>query len=175
MEKVKIEIQRLANLYLGQKEKKGNSGFFDPIFEEEMKAIGWLKGYPWCMSFVRLVYLKAIRKVCPENVGLEGFVRLALKHSVLGTYNELKKVNPYFAITHETIPGGIVLWKTSVTNGHAGLALPNASLKTIKSIDGNTNKAGSREGEIVAEKTRSITGNGKWQYLGCASLRGDNA
>jgi hypothetical protein len=161
-----------ANSYIGQKEKSRNSGFFDEDFEMKMKQAGWVKGYPWCASFVRLVYIEIISELFPGRKDLIDFLKRNLKHGVLLTYKNLKTDNLFFEVVDEIVPGGIVFYKTSEAHGHTGIAKEVISKTTFKSIEGNTNAQGSREGEYVAEKLRTVTQRANWVFLGCAKLKG---
>lgn len=157
--------------YIGQKEKSKNSGFFDEEFEYKMKRAGWVTGYPWCASFVRLIYLEVINETFPGRLGLMDFMRKSLKHGVISTFNNLKAENDFFNVSDEVVPGGIIFFRTSTINGHTGIAKEIISKTTFKSIEGNTNAQGSREGEVVAIKLRTVTKKANWVYLGCASLK----
>lgn len=145
-------IVSAASYYIGQLEKKANSGFVSEAFEKEMKAVGFYKGAPWCMFFVKLIWKKAYRK----HETLSGVVNRMLNGSALMSYNNMKN-NKSFELCDEPLPGSIVIWRYGNTDkGHAGIVIAKIDANTFKTIEGNTNQHGSREGEIVAEKLRTL-------------------
>lgn len=137
--------------YVGRKEKKGNSGFIDPKFEKEMISAGWYKGAAWCAFFVLMV----VKKVLTGTL-----LAAAIKQfngSAKQTFDNVKKAGTFETGT-EPEEGAICVWLHG--NGPSGhMAIVEDPLKhvnTMGTIEGNTNDAGNREGEVVAEKLRTI-------------------
>ena len=174
-QEIQDKVLEVASRYIGQREIPPNKGFMDPAFEKDMLAIGWQKGWPWCASFVRLVYLTALKEL---GAG-DGFITLiggSLKHSAVVTYN-MCRLDKHFTISLTPSPGGIIVWSTGAGHGHEGLCerLNDNPGKWMTTIEGNTNDKGSREGEVCAEKQRVYgTVDPKWKYLGCITLKGDD-
>jgi hypothetical protein len=130
----------VALSFEGLKEESGNRG---RLVDEWNKALGVPVGSPWCMSFVQ-----------------QAFARAAL---VLGRPNPLK---PYRTASCFGLMGKIPdSWRVDRHNGqrgdiaiydfsHTGIVLENCGDGTYICVEGNTNKAGGREGQYVMRKTR---------------------
>ena len=128
----------IARKYLGQKEKPHNSGFYDKDFEVKMKEAGWVESWPWCAFFVILVLKEAKIKIKWSG----SCVRFWEK-------NEDRQ-------TSDIKEGYIVVWQkykdgNPTTKGHIGI-VTEAGSNHFKSIEGNTNREGHREGEVVREQ-----------------------
>jgi hypothetical protein len=141
-----------AKWYVGQMEKPGNSGFKDPSFEKEMVAAGWLKGDPWCATFQKMVFRKLFT----------GDLLAAVNHqfnaSAKQTADRVKAAGVFETGTVPE-PGAVVLFLHGHgPTGHAGMVeTVDFKTNTMHCIEGNTNASGSREGNIVASKPRTIT------------------
>jgi len=143
-----------ASWYDGQKEKKGNAGFIDPAFEKEMRSAGWYKGGPWCAFFVLMIF-KKVFKALPEFYA-----------AIVGSFNGSAKQTADNVIKSGILetgdipePGAICVFLLG--NGPSGheVIVKTVDFKnnTMYCIEGNTNGAGSREGEVVnANKPRTI-------------------
>jgi hypothetical protein len=140
-----------ASWYIGRLEKSGNSGFKDKAFEAEMIGAGWLFGNPWCATFIRMVALKLY------TGKLRDAIKSQFNASAKQTFDRVKKAGT-FKIGTTPKKGAIVVWLHGHgPSGHIGLVkdvAPTYNMMTC--IEGNTNASGSREGERVAEKKRTI-------------------
>jgi len=163
------KVVEIAKSYNGQTEIGNNGGWKDKLFEASMRAIGWMKGWAWCSSFVRLCYLKAAAEVYGKYSIEYAILKRTIKHGVLATYRAAKQ-DPHFTITKEPIFGGIIIFDYGQGKGHTGIYLDVDTDRTVKLIEGNTNKEGSREGKYVMERTRVLQNNPK--YLGCITFVG---
>lgn len=145
-------IVAAARFYLGQREKKGNKGFESAAFEKEMKSVGWYVGAPWCMFFVKLIWKKAYK----GDPRLLDVVTRMLNGSALMSLNNMEN-NGTFTVSDQPLPGSIAIWRQGIsTSGHAAIVTPFSSINTFQTVEGNTNAHGSREGEVVAEKLRTL-------------------
>lgn len=140
-----------AKWYVGRKEKKGNSGFDNSDFEMEMRKAGWLKGDPWCATFVKMVFRKLF------TGDLLAFVNVQFNASAKQTFDRVKKAG-IFETGDQPEPGAVVIWLHGHgPSGHAGMVEKvDAKINTMTTVEGNTNASGSREGDRVAEKLRTI-------------------
>jgi hypothetical protein len=141
-----------ASWYIGRKEKPGNSGFIDPEFEAEMKAAGWIRGNPWCATFGLLIVFKIL-------VGkLLVSAKKTFNASAKQTFDKTKAAG---VLQTGTIPepGAICIFLHGHgPAGHEGIVeAVNFKTNTMTLIEGNTNASGSREGDQVARKLRTIT------------------
>ena len=119
------------------------------------KAATWLdpdKGWPWCAAFICWLVKGAIGKEDveferPRTAGAWDFENWAKKQAVQGV--DLRKP------TNEDIKAGDIV---VFTFSHIGLAVADAdSSGYVKTIEGNTNGEGSREGGSVLEKNRHVS------------------
>lgn len=162
-------ILEKAVSYIGQEEIGNNMGWKDKAFEASMKAIGWMYGWAWCMSSVRLVYLETSREFYGIN-SLEYIdLKSMLSHSVIRTYRNIKESSRWI-IQLDPVPGGIILWDYGKGKGHCGIFSTHIGKLSIV-LEGNTNKKGQREGKYFMPKECDILARGE-RYLGCATYKG---
>lgn len=142
----------IARLDLGKVEKPNNGGFVDPQLEKEMISVGFQKGNAWCA----LISERWAKKAFPAKAA--EFDKL-FSASAVTTFGNFKKAG--YTISQKPVAGSVVIWQKYVNGqsswtGHAGVVSQVISDTEFKSIEGNTNSSGGREGNIVAEKTRRI-------------------
>lgn len=145
-----MKIIDIARTYIGKKEKPGNSGFEDPVFEKEMIARGWEKGFSWCALFAELVTSKAYPE---EKAMLQLFNAGAVK-----TFERFQAAG--FKISNKPELGSLVIWQhykdgKSIWQGHVGIVSEVINDTTFKSIEGNGSAGGSSNGDRVVEKLRT--------------------
>lgn len=148
------KIIEYGSWYDGRKEVSGNKGFVDKAFEKELKAVGWYVGAPWCAFFTKLI----LKKAYADNANLLAVILRCCNGSAKQTADNLK-ASGEFEFGTEPKPGALVIWlKGKGPSGHAGLVKNvDAKTNTMYTIEGNTNSAGSREGDSVnANKPRTI-------------------
>ena len=153
---VGLEMVRLAKEEIGVTEIDGtNCG----EMVNEYKAATWLdseKGWPWCAAFICWLVREAIEKESvlfkrPRTAGAWDFENWARSQVDKGV--ELYKP-PSSGNKPHIREGDIVVFRFS----HIGLAIGEPTEKGyVKTIGGNTNGAGSREGGSVLEKSRHIS------------------
>lgn len=140
-----------ASWYIGQLEKSGNSGFKDKAFEAEMVGAGWIFGDPWCATFLRMVALKLF------TGRLRDAIKSQFNASAKQTFDRVKKAG-IFETGDVPEEGAIVVWLHGHgPSGHIGLVEDVDLINNVMTcIEANTNASGSREGDRVAEKKRTI-------------------
>lgn len=137
--------------YVGKTEKSGNKGFNDAAFEKEMKSVGWYVGGAWCAFFVKLILTKAYR----NNPELLKAVIKYCNGSAMQTFNNIKN-SGVLEVGDVPMPGAVVIWKLGHgPSGHAAIVM-SVSGNTMYCVEGNTNASGSREGDRVAQKPRTV-------------------
>jgi hypothetical protein len=146
------KLVEIAKGYIGQKEKPGNSGFLDPVFEKKMIKVGFQKGFAWCALATKLCAIEAYPEKAAE------FMKLFSPSAVTTFYN-LQKAG--YKVSNSPSVGAIVVWQRynagkKSWQGHVGIVSEVPDRLTFKAIEGNTNAAGSREGEVMAEKLRKL-------------------
>jgi hypothetical protein len=146
------DIVAIARKDIGKKEKPGNTGFEDKELETRMKAVGWQAGWAWCAAIQEVWAWEALPELKESIKGL--FVP-----SAVNTFRNLVKAG----YSHSMIPtvGAFVYWQRmqdgkALWQGHAGVVSKVISDTEFFSIEGNTNSAGSREGDSVQEKHRFV-------------------
>lgn len=147
-----MQIVEIAKQYIGKKESPGNTGFLDPEMAKDMRAVGWQPGWAWCASFCEMILWKAY----PNRIN--EFKELFVP-SAVNSYRNLRKAG-YKDSMVPTV-GSFVFWQrmkegAGQWTGHAGIVVEVISDKEFKSVEGNTNGAGSREGDGVYLKTRVV-------------------
>ena len=147
-------IIAIAQGYIGNKEIKGNQGFENKAFEKKLKQVGFYMGAPWCAFFTKLVYGEAYY----DNKMLHAAVAKCCSGGALLTL-QLHEDNGTFSVGEEPRPGAIIIWRMGAgKSGHAGIVVSvDKDKNTMMTIEGNTNMHGSREGDRVAQKLRTIT------------------
>ena len=146
-------IVQVAKSYVGKKEKPSNTGFLDATFEAEMKVVGWQSGWAWCSLFTELVWRKAYQQVSdPHTVDSVGAL---FSPMAVDTATRFKRAG--YIIYETPKVGDLVIWKHGHgPSGHAGIVIGVGPDKAFSTVEGNTNAAGSREGDTVAIKARKI-------------------
>lgn len=145
-----------ARKYLGQRETKengkGNAGFVNQAFLTEMIEEGWQKFWAWCCVLQRVVYVNSY----PEHTTL---LRKLFSPSVLTTLNNFR--NAGFIVGTKPVIDSLAVWQ-SFKDGHAQITGHIGCVSSVdvnklrfSDISGNTNSAGSREGDTCAEKDHS--------------------
>lgn len=146
-----MKVIEIARQYIGKLERLGNTGFEDPQFEADMKALGeWQSGYAWCACFAQMCF----RKAFPERDELKKL----FDPSTRKTFDNFKKAG--FKISLSPVIGSLVIWATYKNGikewtGHAGIVSDVIGANAFKSIEGNTSGAGSRNGDRVFEHNRT--------------------
>lgn len=151
----RFKAVRKARRLIGIDETGNNAGFDNAKFEALMKKYGWRKGWAWCMSFVRAMWMESYKH-------LRNDLGYLLSHSTVTTWNNfVKNKSGKFETSQKPTIGAIVIWRkyaggVATSKGHAGIVEKINNDGTIQTIEGNTNEAGSREGETIARKTRKL-------------------
>lgn len=154
-------IIQTAYSFVGQKEISGNMGFKQPFFFRLMESIGWKKSWAWCSMFCKLVYTEASKKVGVDPKSITKYISPSVQKT---RANFIKAGFPLQTDWTKVKPGAYISWVSASdkSKGHTGILvefLENG--KKMKTIEGNTNSEGSREGDSVAIKTRNaVVGKG---------------
>lgn len=144
------DIVRIAVSYVGKEEVSGNMGWIDKAFEQRMKDVGWSPSQSWCCYFCELVAKEAAGKGTDD---WKAFDKL-FQPSCTATFANFSGSEKY-RVGKLPKPGALIVWKHGQSwKGHIGI-VESYDGKTIHTIEGNTNKAGSREGTHVLRKKRA--------------------
>lgn len=145
----------IAAKYIGVKEtgnnKAGSSKELLAIFKSDSLTInGATDGYPWCAAFVSFCVQKLIANSPafstinpPKEASVSRFLHVWAK-------NNNCLIFPRNSEFFSPRKGDIVVF----TFSHIGI-VESVNGKMVTTIEGNTNDAGSREGNIVARKVRT--------------------
>lgn len=141
-----------AESYVGMQEIKGNLGWTSEAFENKMESVGWKSGHAWCCYFAEMVW----SSVYDNTQELAGIFDSLFSGSSTKTYRQFEEFG--WNVGKVPVPGSVVIWRhvkdgKASWKGHTGIvkAVHDAYMDTI---EGNTNDAGSSEGEVVALKKR---------------------
>ena len=156
-----MKIIDIAFPLIGEREKPNNGGFYNEELQAIMTAAGHRKGEAWCCYLMEALFIKAY----PEK---ESTLRLFFSGSCVQTFRQMRDgvktknglVKSPFEIKHEPVVGALVLWQKYKDGqptglGHAGLCTEATTAKIFRTIEGNTNRDGSREGTMILPKLRS--------------------
>ena len=146
-----MNVIETALQYWGEKEKPGNAGFYNEKLQAIMTKAGHKKGEAWCAYFAEAVFCEAM----PDR---EEELRALFSASTVKTFENFRKAN--FIISKIPVMYSLVIWRRYVNGiaqwqGHAGIVCSVQDELNFKSIEGNTNSDGSREGDSIQIKNRS--------------------
>ena len=126
-----------------------------PEVDQYLRSVGLdpAGGYPWCQAFLYWSFDQAARLAnvpnpCVRTAGV-------LEHWAKSPPAARVYAKAAFDDPSLIRPGAIFIVDHGSNRGHAGLVTRIASGE-IQTIEGNTNERGSREGDGVYQKTRSI-------------------
>lgn len=149
-ERIVIYAKFLADV-LEIREHGGNN--HGEVVEKLLRKAGGSPGQPWCAAFCDALYEAACKAfgVQPDiNIGLS-VSQLAQRAKELGRYHEDENL---------ARPGDLLLIKGGPTGyQHVGVVISFVNPQgIIASIEGNTNSAGSADGDGVYRKKRTAAG-----------------
>jgi hypothetical protein len=156
------KVVKVAKGYVGMQEIKGNLGWTSKEFEAKMESVGWKSTHAWCAYFTELVWSEVYDSECYAK-------ELDKLFSGSATRTLKNFTNAGWDTGTVPVPGAVAIWchmkgGKEQWQGHAGIVIkPEDSY--METVEGNTNAAGSREGEVVAEKMR------KYNFTATAGLR----
>ena len=152
MSAITDKIVSVAKSYIGETELPNNSGWKDAAFQQKMVDCGWQKGQSWCAFTTELIWKEAYGKDSPVYPLLD---RLFSASATATAANFIASKD--FTTGKSPKEGALVLWRHGTGwQGHAGVVTKVIDGINFKSIEGNTNSAGGREGIEVAEKNRKV-------------------
>ena len=149
-----------AKEFIGQREISGNLGFKDEEFQELMEATGWEKGQAWCAYFAELVWKEAYKQY---DISIIPQLDTLFSAGAVATYNNFRRSH-IFEMSKIPTEGALIVWQSYKEkegvirphwSGHIGI-VESYYKDVIKTIEGNTNSSGGREGIEVAEKMRDL-------------------
>jgi hypothetical protein len=148
-----MKIVDIARGYIGEFEVAGNQGFKDKKFEAKMVEDGFNQGDSWCCIFQNMIWEEAY----PEH---EEILNGLFHKSCDKTLKNFKAAG--YGISMTPVVGSLMIMKHFIDGkeqwtGHAGVVVEKLNSVTWISIEGNTNSKGSREGDSVQPKTRTLT------------------
>lgn len=150
-------IFEIASSYIGIKEIPPNKGWNNKEFERKMLAIGWQVDWAYCALFAKLCTIEYLSQFDSTKIDV---ISPLFSPMATVTYNRFKKAG-YASQTPSL--NTLVVWQhykdgEPQPTGHMGV-LKSFDNSILNTIDGNTNVAGSREGDGFYEKNRTIKEN----------------
>jgi surface antigen len=118
-----------------------------------MKTAGWYILAPWCAFLAKLIWTEGFQAEEPGSVHL---IQAYSSGNAIDTYRNYARSKEFHVSQTPTV-GSLVIWEEGNSQfGHAGVVIEIVDSETIKTVEGNTNNDGSREGYLTAIKTRKI-------------------
>ena len=154
MKNPNLRLVALAKMYIGVHEIGENGG---PEVELFQRAVdGKASGEPWCCAFVQFLLKRA-----EEEFHLKS--DLFRSESVWETWQK----SPVTMRIQAPEPGDLMAWNIPGTErGHIGVYRRKLLGNLCETVEGNTNEAGSREGDGVYSKVRTMAGSKAFMVLG---------
>lgn len=140
------------DLRRGVRESRANAG---REIDHMLRNAGITVAAPWCAAFVQDVTDSAARALGVVNP-LDAVKLEALVQSYV---NWAESEGRMFRDASKVVPGDLVCFKFAPYTrwNHIGIVrVPPTAEGVLKTIEGNTNVAGSREGDGVYEKSRNV-------------------
>lgn len=124
-----------ATAFLGTKETSPNSG---PVIDEMLAGVGLGPGHPWCAAFVHHCFQAAANALemlnpCPRTAG------------VLKMWEQA----PDAAKVDRPVRGAIIVMDHGKGKGHCGIVEEVNGGGLLETIEGNSDRRGSRTGGSV--------------------------
>lgn len=121
---------------IGQKEDAPNSGL---MIDQYLMSVGLAPGNSWCAAFVHWCFQMSSNALgmlnpCPKT----------------GSVLRMWEMAPDEAKTHEPSRGAVIIMDHGHGHGHTGIVESVNGGSLIETVEGNTNVAGSRNGDSVA-------------------------
>lgn len=153
MGKLADKVVEIARGYIGETELPSNGGWKDIAFQHKMEAVGWHKGEAWCCYTTELIWKEAFKAL---GHPLYAYLDKLFSGSTIATAANFK-ASPHFKTGQTPRKGAVAIYREGLGGwtGHAVIVeevIPNSN--AYKSIEGNTNKDGGREGIEVAQRKR---------------------
>jgi len=136
---------QFAAAQVGQREIGKNAG---PFVTRILASVGLGPGFPWCAAFASW---------CLRNAGFKGGPtsgRAAVR-------NWAKWASQQGITSSKPVRGALFYWLNSNQTGHIGF-VTKVEGASVHTIEGNTNDAGSREGDGTYRRVRPI---GKMKFI----------
>lgn len=148
------EVIAYAKSKIGFREIKGNMGFEDIPFDNQMRQNNFQNGFAWCMIFIRACF--TVPTFSGKSKVLPAVEKAFTPGAVKSYYNAASMRDSFYARNGDDPKvGDIIIWQNYKNGkahwtGHAALIVKvNGAI--VETIEGNTNSQGGREGIEVAE------------------------
>lgn len=143
-EPVKLTLLDIAKQEIGKKEQPIGSNW-GPDVQKYLKSVDLTSSNPWCMAFIYWT----VQEYCNQY----GYINPLFKTGHVKT--EWYKCKSLWVKKGEEVkPGDIFIIINPDGTGHCGFVVKVVG-DTLYTIEGNTNKDGSRNGYMVCERQRS--------------------
>lgn len=156
MQTINNVIKQEALRWQGVKEIGDNESFDNEEFQKLLEACGWNKSQAWCAYFCEMVWREAYKKL---DKSYDYELNILFSAGAIATYNNFRR-DKDFVVDQTPEVGAIMIMQQYVKNkpdwrGHAGIVI-EVREGSVRTIEGNTNSQGGREGQYVAQKTREL-------------------
>ena len=143
-------VLRVARATVGACEQPPNSNA-GPFVERVLRTTGNKAGDPWCAAWVTMIGVTALGEAWP--------VKKTASVQQMAEWAEKARCRFVAAKSPAQVGDLFCLYYPKLKRwAHVGIVTAvEKDGKTIKTVEGNTSGSGSREGWLVAEKTRTLT------------------
>lgn len=166
-------VIEVAKSYLTLREATGHND--GPLIDRMLEYLGLPHNLSWCLAFCLWCYHQAITPLpFPKIARCATFWQMVQENEV--RYKTFDAEDVSWGVV-KARPGDVMIFSRdhspTVKNwdGHAALVVAQLSPRKWRTIEGNTNAAGSREGDGVYLKERSVK-NGTLNLEGFVRRRG---
>ena len=154
---IRETILRLAKADIGIKEifqNRGWEGEDGKRIDTEMREVGWLPPRPYCAYWCMKIWYNAYK-----DLGHNDLADSVLKILSPNAQTSYKKAQTsIFRVSGDPMPGSIgIMAKGGTSSGHALIVCRRLKNGLIETYEGNTNTAGSREGDGFYSKRRNVS------------------
>jgi len=167
-----------ASRWLGVKEVGNNGGFDNAEFQSLMVDVGWKKGEAWCISAAKAWWLEVFK----DDAVIHAEIKRIISKSCMKSWQAVTQ-SSIIRKTNEIVEGGIFIYSAGEGKGHAGIVTKKLDDFKMRTVEGNTNIAGGREGDSIMSRVRDVnkknaTQRRNWNFMGTIyipALEQDNA
>lgn len=161
------KFPRMVAVYAAQhakakaRELSSNTGPWVRMYLSGGQSFREEQGYPWCSAFVRFCIQQAIQTFADDNRGVGKFLSVRESWDCDAVANWAKSRQLLHSDCSRAEVGSILLIRKSATDWiHTGVIVGVDPQKhVLKTVEGNTNMAGEREGTSVLVKFRKFNEN----------------
>jgi hypothetical protein len=142
-----------ADSQVGVRERGRNNG---ESVAKYLAECGLEPGHAWCAAFVRWCLTGALVGINRMGYGFPVGVRASRVRE--WAYRASNRLHAGMELVSTPDRGDLFYWLNKDGTGHIGIVISKPVLGVFRTIEGNTDSDGTREGDGVYKRTRTILG-----------------